>query len=83
MFTNECIGTLDYEAVTSSIVMAGLFISFVVEYIGQRVVSAKLQREASLTSKERAQTVLSSEVVNILVMELGILFHSLRTLFTL
>ncbi|KAL6852763.1 high-affinity Zn(2+) transporter zrt1 [Amphichorda felina] len=77
MFTNECIGTLDYEAVTSSIVMAGLFISFVVEYIGQRVVSAKLQREVSLTSKERAQTVLSSEVVNILVMELGILFHSL------
>lgn len=81
MFTNKCIGTLDYESVTSAIVMAGLFLSFIVEYLGHRVVQAKVRSEATLTSKERANAVLSSEVVSILVMEVGILFHSLRMFF--
>ncbi len=78
MFGNECIGELEYEGVTSAIVMAGLFLSFVVEYIGQRIVSAKIRSEAALTSKERVKALLSSEVVNILVMEAGIIFHSVR-----
>lgn len=80
MFANECIGELEYEGVTSAIVMAGILLSFVVEYVGHRVVRAKIKSEASLTPRERAESVLSSEVVDILVMEVGILFHSLRML---
>jgi solute carrier family 39 (zinc transporter), member 1/2/3 len=78
MFGSDCIGELEYEGVTSAIVMAGIFISFIVEYIGQRVVQAKIRSEAALSTKERSAAILSSEVVGILVMELGIIFHSLR-----
>lgn len=78
MFTNECIGDLGYEGTTSAIVMAGIFMSFVVEYIGQRIVIAKVRTEATLSFKERSQALLSSEVVSILVMESGIVFHSVR-----
>lgn len=78
MFTNECIGDLGYEGTTSAVVMAGIFLSFVVEYIGQRIVSNKIRSEAALTRKERSNALLSSEVVSILVMEAGIIFHSLR-----
>ncbi|PHH84731.1 hypothetical protein CDD83_1476 [Cordyceps sp. RAO-2017] len=77
MFANKCIGELKYESTTSAIVMAGLFLSFVVEYIGQRIVQAKFKSSAAVTPEERAKAFLSSEVVNILVMEAGILFHSL------
>lgn len=78
MFTNECIGDLGYEGTTSAVLMGGLFLSFVVEYIGQRVVTAKVRSEAALSRKERASAFLTSEVVSILVMEAGIVFHSLR-----
>ena len=78
MFTNPCIGDLGYEGVTAAILMAGLFLSFVVEYIGQRVVSAKMKSEKNLSLKEKSSVLLSGEVVNILVMEAGIVFHSLR-----
>ena len=47
MFSNECIGELGYEATTSAIVMAGLFLSFLVEYIGHRVVLAKAKASAA------------------------------------
>lgn len=77
MFTNPCIGELEYEAVTSAIVMAGIFLSFLVEYIGQRIVQNKIRSEAALTAKERSAAILSSETVGILVMEMGIIFHSL------
>lgn len=78
MFTNDCVGELQYEGVTSAIVMAGIFLSFMVEYVGQRLVSAKVRSESALTPGERASTFLTSDMVAILVMELGILFHSLR-----
>ncbi|KAI5240202.1 Zip-domain-containing protein [Aureobasidium subglaciale] len=37
MFANHCLGGLKYEATTAAIVMAGIVISFVPEYIGARV----------------------------------------------
>lgn len=77
MFSNECIGELGYEATTSAIVMAGLFLSFLVEYIGHRVVLAKAKASAALSSTERKSVFLSTEVLSILVMEAGIIFHSL------
>lgn len=83
MFGNKCLGELKYEGTTSAIVMAGLFLSFIIEYIGHRVVMAKAKSSSSLTAEEKAKSVLSTEVVSILVMEAGILFHSLRTFETL
>ncbi|KEY67947.1 hypothetical protein S7711_02155 [Stachybotrys chartarum IBT 7711] len=77
MFTDECVGDLGYEAVTSAIVMAGIFLSFLVEYIGHRVVRAKIRSEAVLTVAEKNKAVLSSQVTSILVMEAGIVFHSI------
>lgn len=41
MFNNECLGELDYEATTAAIVMAGIFSSFLIEYIGHRIVNAR------------------------------------------
>ncbi|OJD25837.1 hypothetical protein ACJ73_02788 [Blastomyces percursus] len=36
MFSSRCIGILEYEAVTGAIAMAGIFLSFLVEYAGNR-----------------------------------------------
>ncbi|KAM0245455.1 hypothetical protein ACHAP5_005411 [Fusarium lateritium] len=77
MFSNQCIGELGYEATTSALVMAGIFLSFLVEYIGNRIVLAKTKAAASLSVAQRKGAWLSTEVVSVLVMELGILFHSL------
>ncbi|OAA73630.1 Zinc/iron permease [Cordyceps fumosorosea ARSEF 2679] len=77
MFENKCLGNLGYEGVTSAIVMAGLFLSFIVEYIGHRIVLAKEKSVAALSMQEKSQSMFSVEVVTILVLEAGILFHSL------
>ncbi|KAM4057923.1 ZIP zinc transporter [Hirsutella rhossiliensis] len=77
MFGNKCLGQLGYEGTTSAILMAGLFLSFLIEYIGQRIVQAKTKSSSALTAEEKAHALLSAEVVSILVMEAGILFHSL------
>lgn len=47
MFTNPCIGTIEYEATTSALVMAGIFLSFLVEYIGHRIVMARSRKHAA------------------------------------
>ncbi|KAK5995717.1 Zinc-regulated transporter 1 [Cladobotryum mycophilum] len=73
-FANKCLGTLAYEGTVSTIVMAGLFLSFLVEYVGHRIVLAKT-KTASRQATPKA--ILSGEVISILVMEAGILFHSL------
>ncbi|KPM40895.1 hypothetical protein AK830_g5634 [Neonectria ditissima] len=77
MFSNECMGELTYEATTSAIVMAGIFLSFLVEFIGQRIVLAKTKSSAASSQTQKANSFLSTEVVSILVMEAGIIFHSL------
>lgn len=38
MFGNECLGELTYEGTTAAIFMAGLFLSFLVDYLGARFV---------------------------------------------
>lgn len=67
MFSNECLGKLEYEAVTAAIVLAGLFIAFVVEYTTHRV-----------ARKYWAASPHSDDVVTVMVLEAGIIFHSLR-----
>ncbi|KAG5978808.1 hypothetical protein E4U55_005908 [Claviceps digitariae] len=77
MFENKCLGDLGYEGTTAAILMAGIFLSFLVEYIGQRVVLARAKATSHLNRDRQARALLSNEVVSILVMEAGILFHSL------
>ncbi|KAF4150838.1 hypothetical protein CNMCM8927_005487 [Aspergillus lentulus] len=109
MFTNECLGELEYEATTSAIVMAGIFLSFLVEYIGHRIILVRGKRSASPcpeqtgevtpspTSKEPPsnqppQPTLAAlghhhgppldptnpnTKLSVLVMEAGVIFHSI------
>lgn len=108
MFTNECLGTLAYEATTSALVMAGVFLSFLVEYTGHRIVLARgtsrahqssLSRTSSNSAKQDDQRTNAAPAntlanlghnhgspfdptnpnskVSVLVMEVGIIFHSI------
>ncbi|KAK5630346.1 hypothetical protein RRF57_006061 [Xylaria bambusicola] len=72
MFTNPCLGELEYEAVTAAIVLAGLFIAFLVEHISHRV-----------ARKYWSKTPDSNDIVSVLVLEAGIIFHSLLVGLTL
>ncbi|KAK6530617.1 hypothetical protein TWF281_007457 [Arthrobotrys megalospora] len=82
MFTNECLQGVDYEGTTAAILMAGIFLSFLVEYTGQRVVHARHAKliEANrdnLSSAVMAEMKIQNEIVSVLVLEAGIIFHSL------
>ncbi|KAJ9228764.1 hypothetical protein DTO169E5_9074 [Paecilomyces variotii] len=112
MFSNECLGELQYEATTSAIVIAGIFIAFLTEYIGHRVVSAQSTKaESAGHSGHTAETTSGNETLkappavgsqsgqtllqlghhhgtsmdptlpnsklSVLIMEAGILFHSI------
>ncbi|GAP82408.1 putative zinc iron transporter protein [Rosellinia necatrix] len=72
MFGNECLGELQYEAVTAAIVLAGLFIAFLVEYTTHRI-----------ARKYRATSPHPDDVVSVAVLEAGIIFHSLLVGLTL
>ncbi|KAL0932501.1 ZIP zinc transporter [Colletotrichum truncatum] len=71
MFANPCLGELKYEATTSAVVMAGIFLSFLVEFVGRRFVMAKMAANPSSTSR------LSPKTFTVLVLECGIIFHSI------
>ena len=82
MFNNECLGPLDYEAVTAAIAMAGLFLSFLVEYLGHRLVKARKAGAGTSDDNANGKNVTSTEMLSIYVMEAGIIFHSLSMYFT-
>ncbi|KAK2865024.1 hypothetical protein FQN49_003987 [Arthroderma sp. PD_2] len=44
MFGNECLGVLQYEATATSIFMAGLFLTFLIEYLGNRAILSRGKR---------------------------------------
>lgn len=106
MFGNECLGELNYEGTTAAIFMAGLFISFLVDYISKRFLLWRQSKESGRdaeattapTSDAKSASPANSAVVpshghsehvdlhgeadakiNVLVLEAGIIFHSLRT----
>ncbi|KAJ5276270.1 hypothetical protein N7524_002423 [Penicillium chrysogenum] len=60
MFTNDCLGELEYEATTSAVVVAGIFIAFLLEYIGHRIIVARNSKnhsaETILSESESQQT---------------------------
>jgi hypothetical protein len=70
MFTNPCL-ELQYEATTAAIVMAGLFVSFTVDYACHRLAKGAAKRTTGATQ--------NADPVTVIVLEAGIIFHSLRT----
>lgn len=79
MFRNECLGELEYEATAAAILMAGLFLSFLVEYLGIRLVQWHAAKKAPAHAHgDHSHHSPSTEMVNITVLEAGVIFHSLR-----
>ncbi|KAK4151064.1 ZIP zinc transporter-domain-containing protein [Chaetomidium leptoderma] len=81
MFQNECLGELSYESTASAILMAGLFLSFLVEYAGSRLIQwheskAKPSSDESVGHAHAAPPA-RTDMVNITVLEIGVIFHSL------
>lgn len=46
MFSNKCLGELKYEGTTAAIFMAGLFLSFLIDYLGARFVQWRQGKQA-------------------------------------
>ncbi|KAI1039157.1 hypothetical protein LB505_007550 [Fusarium chuoi] len=78
MLGNKCVGDLQYEGTTAAIVMAGIFISFLLELC---VMHALRRQSTKKTDTDSAylspKTIEKAEMANISIMEAGIIFHSL------
>ena len=46
MFGNECLGELQYEGTTAAVFLAGLFLSFLADYLGARFVQWRSKKQA-------------------------------------
>lgn len=79
MFGNSCLTGIKYEGTTSAIVMAGIFISFLIEYIVHRMMRWQASKKSETDDTFMSpQAVANAEMTNITIMEAGIIFHSLR-----
>ncbi len=83
MFQNECLGELAYESTASAILMAGLFLSFLVEYAGNRFIQwheskPRADHVESAGHAHAHSSAARTDMVNITVLEAGVIFHSLR-----
>lgn len=59
MFNNRCLGSLAYEGTTSAIVMGGIILAFLFEYIGHRIILARgrsREQESNAGSEETTTT---------------------------
>lgn len=95
MFSNPCVSGIQFEGTTSSVVMGGLFLAFLVEYLGLRITSKRSEPADSAagndTPPENVKTpkgqatlltfdhhhMVSNTKLSVLVMEAGIIFHSI------
>lgn len=57
LFASECLGELNYESTTSAIVMAGILVSFMVEYGGRRLVAWRQSKKQSSSDASDATAV--------------------------
>jgi zinc transporter 1/2/3 len=110
MFGNECLGELKYEGTTAAIFMAGLILSFIIDYLGARFVQWRQKKHvgssaevpAAVGDDKSAGTSASAtsdhevahshghshgnmrtaspmeEKINVMNLEAGIIFHSIR-----
>ncbi|KAK1781994.1 hypothetical protein QBC45DRAFT_17886 [Copromyces sp. CBS 386.78] len=80
MFASECLGELSFEGTAGAISMAGIFISFLAEYFGVRVLqwhAAKTEARNIENGGEKEDSAHRTEMVNIMVLECGVIFHSI------
>jgi zinc transporter 1/2/3 len=56
MFANPCLGRLKYESTTAAIVMAGLTLSFILDYFGHRYMSRRQRQSQAGSSYENGHT---------------------------
>ncbi|KAI1035583.1 hypothetical protein LB504_005689, partial [Fusarium proliferatum] len=78
MLGNKCVGDLQYEGTTAAIVMAGLFISFLVELCAVRALRRQSTEKTDIDSASLSPKAMEkAEMANISIMEAGIIFHSL------
>ncbi|KAA8917127.1 hypothetical protein TRICI_000723 [Trichomonascus ciferrii] len=92
MWDNDCLGTLQYESTSTAITMAGLFLAFLLEYIGSRMtkkfstVEPTSTNDVEQNSEQHSDTkndsteqclVQPNSHVSVAVMEAGIVFHSI------
>ncbi|KAL2125559.1 hypothetical protein VTJ04DRAFT_1924 [Mycothermus thermophilus] len=79
MFANECLGELSYESTAAAILMAGLFLSFFVEYLGNRLIQwhESKAHTGSVEAPGHHAAPARTDMVNITVLEAGVIFHSL------
>ncbi|KAL8999153.1 MAG: hypothetical protein Q9169_001932 [Polycauliona sp. 2 TL-2023] len=99
MFKNECLGRLEYEATTTAIVVAGAFLTFLLQYCSVRIAEMRSRAVASKSGTPQAESMngdgsdKSSQVqsatkehnhhvpkmddpLSVLILEMGIIFHS-------
>jgi zinc transporter 1/2/3 len=53
MFGNSCLGALKYEGTTAAVFMAGLFLSFLADYLGARFVQWRQKKHAASDTEVR------------------------------
>ncbi|KAF1994651.1 zinc/iron transporter protein [Amniculicola lignicola CBS 123094] len=63
MFANECLGELEYEAATAAVFMAGLFLSFLVEYLGARFVLWRQNKATQSDTEDRSQPTVDAKSI--------------------
>ncbi|KAJ4984247.1 zip zinc transporter [Stagonosporopsis vannaccii] len=51
MFGNECLGELQYEGTTAAVFLAGLFLSFLADYLGARFVQWRAKKHTTADSE--------------------------------
>ena len=84
MFDNDCIENKRYEGITSAIVMAGIFISFLIEFCVHRAMRWQAAKKSETDEAYMSPKALQkAEMANITIMEAGIIFHSLCKLFVI
>lgn len=97
MWGNSCI-SLGFEATAASITMAGIFLTFLIEYLGSRLIDRRNKKavalfkdnettEKNISATEQSISSSSTDIENgqrmandeftVIVMEAGIIFHSI------
>lgn len=61
MFNNQCLGSLGYEGTTSAIVMGGIILAFLFEYIGHRIILARGSPSEHASTSGSKETTRSTE----------------------
>ncbi|KEF59556.1 uncharacterized protein A1O9_04401 [Exophiala aquamarina CBS 119918] len=61
MFNNQCLGSLGYEGTTSAIVMGGIILAFLFEYVGHRFIIARGRSREHASNSGSEETTTTTE----------------------